>query len=211
MKRLFSVFLTVLLVFCLSSSAYADAEQTDRRGCFEFTELFISRLDELSYNTGTDFDLLISKPLCPTASENGKVLFFDTSAGTLWLDSGDLSLVGIDMTLRDDTVSDEENLAHVSKCIVAISALECSQAEDGILRISSKIQGDPKNAYEVGEEIADQLLAGINSGALKEAVETKSDVFLYSGNYDYYVSYITGEKPDGTKIGFINLHAESRQ
>lgn len=211
MKKIIAVILALALVASFPVFASADGEKTDRRGCFEFTELFVSRLDELAYNTGMDFDLNISKPLYPYASDDGTVLFFSASAGTLWLDSGDLSIVGVDMTLRDSSQSEDENLNNVTKCVVAISALECSQQKEDYLKLSSTYFGGPKNAFEVGKEISDQILEAINSGALKEAMETGSDVFVCSGNYDYYVSYIPAAKPDGTEYSYTNILAQSRQ
>lgn len=211
MKKLISVILAFFLVVSFPTFAHADNEKTDRRGCFEFTELFISRLDELAYNTDTDFDLYIHRSISPYASNDGSILFFDTSAGTLWLDSGDLSVVGIDMTLRDDSASEDENTINIAKCMVAISAFECTQNEDKRIRISSKVLGGPSNAFDVAKTILDQIVDAINSEILKEAIKTGEDVYVCSGNYDYYIGYIPAEKTDGESYGYINLHAESRQ
>ena len=212
MNRFVSLFLSAMLALSLLSyPVYADTVKTDRRGSIEFAELFVSRFDELKYNGEADFDLYISKDQYPTKSGSGKIYYFESAAGTLWLDAGDMSVVGVDMTLSMDNDSAEENLKNEIKCIVGISVLECNQAEDSALRIGAKMQNGPESAFDIGMNVYDQIIYRINSGVLKQATDTKNQILVYSGNYDYYVSYYVSDRPDGAKIGLTNLHAESRQ
>lgn len=212
MNRFVSLLLAAALAFSLLSfPAYADAVKTDRRGSIEFAELFVSRFDELKYNGEADFDLYISKDQYPTKSGSGKIYYFESAAGTLWLDAGDMSVVGVDMTLSMDNDSAEEKLKNEIRCIIGISVLECNQVEDSVLRIGAKMQNGPESAFDIGMNVYDQIMYRINSGVLKQATDAKDQILVYSGNYDYYVSYYVSDRPDGTKIGLTTLHAESRQ
>ena len=211
MKKYVSMLLCAALIFSFSLTAHADTAKTKRRGSIEFAELFVSRFEELKHSGDVDFELYISKDPYPTKSGSGKILYFRCAAGTLWLDAGDLSVVGIDMTLSMDGDSAEENFENEVKCIIGISVLECDQTEDSLLRLGSKIQNGPESAFDVGMNVYDQIIYRINSGILKDASADTSEILVYSGNYEYYVTYYVSERPDGSKIGLTNLRAESRQ
>lgn len=207
MKKIIAVILALALVASFPVFASADSEKTDRRGSFEFTELFVSRLAEFARVANADYELNISKDPNPYASDDGSIYYFNTSVGTLLIDSGDLSLYGVDLILRNEKLPEDENAMNVIKSVIAISALECNQSEDEGLAIVSKYQGGPESAMDIGLSISNEILNAVNSGALKD----NSEVLVYSGNYDYYISRVTWERPSGTKDEFINLSARSRQ
>lgn len=193
MKKIIA-FLLVLLML----PVIACAEKTERRGLVEFTELYASRLAVYANENGLDFDVAPLSALPPWKS--GDLLMFETSAGTAGVYPGGYDLHDLVMTFYSLSDDDSDNELYATSCVMAISALEFdANYEVG----PSSIAG--KSAVEDAAAIFEEIGNGLEE-ALGKSMEEGGRVPVYSGNYDYFVEYVTMDAHD-----FVYLIAEEKQ
>lgn len=192
MKKIIALVLVLLML-----PAVASAEKTDRRGLVEFIELYASRFAVFAHENGLEFDAAPLSSLPPWKS--GDLLMFETSAGTAGVYPGGYDLHDLVMTFYSLSDDDADNELYATSCVIAISALEFdAQYEVG----PSPAR---KSAVEDAAAIFEEMGNGLEE-ALTQSMEEGGRVLIYSGNYDYYVEYVTMGNRD-----FVYLIAEERQ
>ena len=192
MKKIITLALVLLLL-----PVVASAEKTTRRGLVEFVELYASRFAVFASENGLDFDTAPLSPLPPWKS--GDLLMFETSAGTAGVYPGGYDLHDLVMTFYSLSDDDADNELYATSCVMAISALEF----DAQYEIGPSLAR--KSAVEDAATIFDEIGNGLED-TLTQAMEETRRVLVYSGNYDYYIEYVTMGNRD-----FVYLIAEERQ
>lgn len=207
MKRIVCVFL-IAVILCSFNICFAD-NQTDCRGAFEFTELYIKRLTEYkaSYaNVEVDINIIPSE-LIVTANNTGVI---SVTAGTMEIDLTDYSLVGLTLILQDADADNSENRQYQAKAITAIAALEYSDADDAFLKMTSEknISDTLKGSIGEASAIMREIQTQWKDGALNTAIQTGDPVLVYSGNYDYYIAYVDDSNgATGRRVVFLDVEA----
>lgn len=177
MKKIIAMVLALLMI-----PIAATAEKTARRGLVEFIELYTSRFTAYAKENDLEFDTSPLSALPPWKS--GDLLMFETSAGTASVYPSGYDLHDLVMTFYSLSDDDADNELHATSCVMAISALEYdAQYEVGPSFVR-------KSAVEDAVAIFDEIGNGLEE-TLTRAMETESRVLVYTGNYDYYVEYVT--------------------
>lgn len=193
MKRIIAILLTVAL---LIASSFAYAETTHKRGVIEFSELYMYRLMKLQYESELEFDICILEPYSTPMSISDDTILLNSVAGSMEISTIDYTVNNVVMTFLDLNDSDEENEKKAMSCITAISALEYNESDELMLRVNAKLNGGSETAIEEAFRVFTDELSDVIVDAMAEALETKKEVKVYSGNYDYYIAYNSGKRAD---------------
>lgn len=186
-----------LVLLLLMLPAAASAEKTDRRGLVEFIELYASRFAVYAYENGLEFDTAPLSSLPPW--KRGDLLMFETSAGTAGVYPGGYDLHDLVITFYSLSDDDADNELYATSCVIAISALEF----DAQYEVGPSLAR--KSAVEDAAAIFEEMGNGLEE-ALTQSMDGGCRVLIYSGNYDYFVEYVTMGNRD-----FVYLTAEERQ
>lgn len=192
MKKIIALVLVLLLL-----PVFASAEKTARRGLVEFVELYASRFATYASESGLDFEIGSLSALPPWKS--GDYLMFETSAGTAAVYPASYDLHDLVMTFYSLSDDDADNELYATSCLIAISSLEYdAQYEIGP---SFAKKSAVEDAAMLFDEIGDKL-----EEALTQAIEEGGRALVYSGNYDYFIEYVTMGAHD-----FVYLIAEEHK
>ena len=198
-------FFIVLVVVFLAVSSFASAETTKQIDAFEFQTLFAKRYTKFLIDNDLDYNFHASSINVPIYET--EEITVTTSAGTLTLDAKDFTIKNVLMTLIDVSASDEANESLVLICLMAMSALECNDLEERMLPLRAKLNpAEPADAIELIVNLwNNELYENIN--AALDAPE--DEVFVYSGNYDYFLIYYTGLEK-GAERNYYLFEARSK-
>lgn len=211
MKRLLCL-LFVLFLSC-SISALADSnapssQPTQKRGAFEFCELFMKR-----YMLNAENDSKGGK-LFPNNSQPliiGDSVIISTSAGTLEISLADFSVIGFSTIMSDPDASVDDEYTYMLKSIISISSLEYSNTDDLFLGANAYLDTSEETSAVANAEL---IFLKINNILMQREylirmVQNGERIKAYSGNYDYYLEY--KEKTSGnSKTRLFLLIAEAR-
>lgn len=183
-----------------------NGQATHRRGLIEFCELYMQRFTAYQKDNHEDYNIHVLGIDNAPYILNDDYAMFNSTAGSIDVYLPDYTVSGITMTYSDLGADVDNNECNFISCIMAISALEYDYADDYSLYIRSKINGGVSNATDEvfriwGENIAVPLL-----DKLDIARESGEKIMVYSGNYDYYIAYYSGDR-DGRQYAYYYLIA----
>lgn len=209
-KRIASLVLCcVMFCVCFTVSASAEEKVTNRRGAFEFVELYMNRLTALNHGNSFSKDIWISgNTIWPGSARDG-FASVDTELGLIDVDLSDFSLDRVEFAIYDEADSEEERLARSYRFIAAVSALEYSYDEAARLRIGSQVVSGPKNEFEAANATAVEIMQNVRS-AVADGTLQDGEVSVYSGNYEYSVYTMTYPMKDDVHTSY-ELIASARK
>lgn len=209
MKRLISGIFAFVLFFVMNTVAYADS--TKYHGALELCELYATRLPEAYELAEIDDELRISRDLV-FGQFSDNVITVSSDAGLLDIDLEDFSVVKLDTVLYDFKKSEEDNAAVFVRCVTAFSALEYDDIEDSLFELYAKagIGSGANDAVEESLRIWNEMIVPAFERVITEAVQSGEEVFLYSGNYDYYVVYYSNQG-SGASLEQLGMIARARK
>lgn len=190
MKKLFCALL-VLLMALVSVGAADSTGSTKRRGALEFEALFAQRYTasgtedgELTINPGYVYSVKTAEE-----DEDTVLAVVSSSAGTLTIDLTNFTVYRAAIKLMENDATRDENQRLGFRACMAVSALEYSQAEDDIMRLTYSYLGGPRNASVAAIDDFRQITEAMTDQAISDAIGGER-VKVYSGNYDYYLKYV---------------------
>ena len=203
MKKAIALALFVVILI----SATAVMAETDRRGAFEFTELYTQRLCE--YLSEYDPDQSITHGL-EYVMDFGDTYYIISSAANLYIRKDDFSIVKASKLFMDLTKDDDDNKKSVMECIVAFSALEYSGAQDDVFKLTYKWTPEyEKSAVSQAiHEFNEIIFPLVNGEGVRNRILSGEVLKIYEGNYSYSLAYYTGTAEDGATLEFIDLIAD---
>lgn len=205
MKKRIAVIIMIIIVFtCATGLA-----QTERRGAFEFTELYMQRLTEFISENSLDYDL----SMLPfyLVLDQGDCYYVSTLAGDLTIRKDDLTIERFMTTYMDLSDDDDKIKESIYDSLIAISALEYDDLDNTHFNLSYQWNPDcEKSAVEQTFRIyIEDIYPIINSDEFFSRIKNGEEVQVYSGNYTYCIAYNAPVKDDGTQLEFMYLIAEA--
>jgi hypothetical protein len=200
MKRILCLLL-VLLVIPVSS---AFAAKTERVEAFGFYGLYVKRMMEYQTIYGGDYEFRVEGLNYPI--QFGKEIEVNTAAADFTIDLDDFKIKeAMIIIFMSDSTSKENLFRNISAC-VAMSALEYSERKENIMKLQYKAGiGRAPSAIQLMVE----LFATEIQEKIDKAISQKSPnrILVYSGNYDYYISYFV---PSSAPVEMVYLIAEAK-
>ena len=179
-------------------------QATHRRGLIEFCELYMQRFTAYQKDNHEDYDIHVMG-IAPLIL-NDNYAMFNSTAGSIDVYLPDYTVSGVTMTYSNLAADAKTNECNFMSCIMAFSALEYDDADDYSLYIHSKIKGGVSNATDEVFRIWGEDISGSLPDKLDIAKESGEKVMVYSGNYDYYITYNSGDR-DGRQFAYYYLIA----
>lgn len=209
MKKLFSMILSIALLFSIttaSASALENNTYTRHGPCslIEFEELAMSRFIKNYPNIDNDKSIKFGTGLyfSPSAFP-----YFSSFFGLITPNMDDFSVQELSMEIATTAINSDELLKRMNICSAALSALEFDGMSDDLMAIGYKYgMNEYFDAFDAafmifGNEIMPEMQKVLNSRP------EKGDRYLvYSGCYNYYVSFSS----DGDEQR-ISLYAEFKK
>lgn len=188
----------------------SSSSPTVRREAFEYYGLCIQRHQALVDYLGKSSLTVASSPLGNTVDPTGsKSNCFEVSTpfGDIQVDKTTHEVVEVSAIYYIVSEGSVSNDSSVLACLAIISALEYS-AMDEFKEQSRSLYSSGKSSPGV-RKIVDLYLYGGLSDKLQSAVlaASSSETLVYSGNYDYYISYFKAS--DGSEVFFLTARARS--
>lgn len=195
--------------FLFSFPAYA--EQTQRRSIIDYCELYSYRAAKYEETPdGAAYDL---KPLsCSwTTKTTDGLLYVTTTSGSGNIHSDDLTISDMTITLNDLCANDVQNEWYTVTFILGFSALEYDTLGDNMLSLNSKIKGGEQNATDESFRIFnDVIIPTFTEDMIANLMINGGETLIYSGNYDYYLSYHELSRED-REHEYLFVTAKERQ
>lgn len=196
--RRITVFLAALLLMIPpAASAYPPSdEKTDVRYLIEFEELATKRLLELGEVMKAEDGYTLD--FCPIQYTLRPDLFekpcIQSSFGSIELNMEDFTISSITMTLYSDSPKSGDETETAMKMFAAMSVLEYDDLDERLLKLGSKYGlSSSKSALDKIIELWDtEILPKFSEIAENnlELIESPKRWLAYSGNYDYFISYV---------------------
>ena len=215
MKKLLSL---ILVLFTVSSVAYADTSATEKRNAFEFCNLYLFRAQQMYDVYGYDVRV---NPNSSYLYDNTFAMFNNdyvkgrnkyhaqTPAGMILVNVPDFSIESVEITFVDYTKEEEAWDLSIAEAMVAVSALEYSGQDEYFMESWSKFDKTrPKDALDATLNIFDEKLLPAYEKFIDKRPGNHEKVFASTGNYNYYFSHYYLENEDLNKIVLI---AEARK
>lgn len=163
---------------------------------FEYVERFTSNWDKCKYeyfagDEDIDFERIfstwyIADPLMSIVSSFG---------GTIIVDEA-LNIRCVSNVLEDFT-DDGNKYTNLLKCIVMMSVLEYSAAEQSSMDLLSQLVGS-KSTIEASTDTFLEIYGGLSLDVIRSAI-AGDRMMVYSGkSFNYYVSYMKSNNEDGS-------------
>ena len=189
----------------------SSSSPTVRREAFEYYGLCIQRHQALVDYLGKSSLTVASSPLGNTVDPTGsKSNCFEVSTpfGDIQVDKNTHEVVEVSAIYYVVSEGSSFNDSSILDCLAIISALEYS-AMDELNEQSRSLYSSGKTSSPGVSKIVELYLYGGLSDKLQSAVlaASSSETLVYSGNYDYYISYF--KSSDGSKVFFLTARARS--
>ena len=180
-----------------SSSVYA--ETTQRRNIIDFCESYSYRAGKYEgTKEGSIFDFHPLSGHFLDSSISGE-LFVSTSCGTGVVYIDDFTIKEMTLTLADLRDSDIQNERHTAEFVLGFSALEFDDLGEHMLSLNAKVNGGEENATDESFRIFNDIIVpSLTEEIISKVMNNDEEILVYSGNYDYYLSYyhISREETD---------------
>ena len=209
-RKAISVFFALIFLLSLTSQSLAATSSTERREAFEFYGLYVKRFIDICKTLGFELDPLAgttSNMIFPNKIADGNETFMmaSTHAGFIVFSVTDHAIQEISATYYDKNVSDEKNDGYTVNILAVISALEYSAYDEYYSNMQNKLLGI--NNKSAADRVIDLYLDDLAPAAKKASLSyPKEDTLVYSGNYNYYISY--NKRSSGE--GYFTLTAKAR-
>lgn len=207
MKKMMSILLIALIIFCFPTITLAaqtpgtSETPTNKRGAFEFAELYASRFSILNQELGYKYDMNFMS--IPFAHANGDSYSVSTSVADLTISKDDFSVVSAYITLYDLNADKDKNNELCYQAAVALSALEYS----GFGYDSGKLNSD--KAVLEGIRILSDKIEPIIASKRNSIILSKEELEVYTGNYRYSVVYSSNDD-NGRELACFILIANAK-
>lgn len=196
-KRITVFFVALLIMIPPAASAYPPSdEKTDVRYLIEFEELATKRLLELGEMMETEDGYIldfhpVQYTLTPDLFEKPCI---QSSFGSIELNMEDFTISSITMTIYSDSPNSGDEVEAAMKMFAAISVLEYNELDERLLALESEYGlSNRKNAIDKIIELWDaEILPKFSEIAENDlsSIESPKRWLAYSGNYDYFISYV---------------------
>ena len=209
MNRKYSLVIAGFMSTLLSIPVMADA--TQRRSIVDFCELYSYRASKYEDTSdGAMFDL---RPMSGSWSTviTPDMFYVTTSCGSGSVSADDLTICDMTMTLVDLCDTDTQNKRTNAVFVLGFSALEFDALDESMLSLNSMAKGGTSNATEESFRIFnDEIIPKLTDGSFSEVKNNGTEVLIYSGNYDYYLSYYPFSS-DGVDHEYLEVTAKERK
>lgn len=203
-RRFLSLLLISVLIF---GHCFAKAD-VSARNVFEFMELYTERATIVQQ--GLDCELPSASYFSYPSLIIDNCIDIFTPAGTITFDAETFEIKAAEITYFSSLSSDEkESLSDTYNCIIAFSALEYDANEDNLFALTHSFLGSsaPKNAVEKATEILAPINKALDDQTATDQIASAEGLFIYQGDYKYYLRYVTLEDDGKTVLNEFQLIA----
>lgn len=186
------------------------SKTTDLRAFSELCELYAYRAAAYKELFGDDYKPDVGFSFYYTRTIDDMVST-SCGAGTAIIYPDDFLVSELSMNLFIYYPLTGESKQNIENCILGMSALETSAAEDDAMSVSAKYVGGPKNAVIKAISIYNNEIVPKLTDKNLEMVKSGNEILLYSGNYNYYLEYMAADNNGDTKIEFMEIVAKERK
>ena len=201
MKRKIAAIVAALSLFAVVPS-FAETKATDKRNAFEFCYLSQYRLSESKrlYGTGYEIQSSETKYVLPAFVDTWNMLaddgqyYADLLIGQAYLSLPYFEIEEIKMPFYDNNAAptDTPLSKEITRTLIGLSVLEY---DDTTASMNDILHDAVPSQYDSLYVACSNIIGDITdhmSEAVSESETTNSEhgVFVYSGNYDYYLQYL---------------------